>query len=149
MKVFLNYEDNDNPELYKSIKITLPKSWKTGPTQKLVDQFVETYNSNETLGSANPLDEKSLHLAIRKADENGTSHLVDVATDAVVIDVIPDRTDVYIMHGPGKTLAEYEAERKAQEEKEKAEMKDTVQCTHFGCKKRFPKGKFCLAVCCG
>ena len=138
----LNYEDNDNPELHKSLKITLPKSWKTGPTSKLVAQFAETYNSNETLGSANPLDENNLHLAIRKADNNGRKHLVDLATDATVLDVIADRSDVYILHGPGKSLAEYEAEQKAEDERKKAEMKDTVACTHFGCKKRFPPGLY-------
>lgn len=144
MKVFLYYEDNDNPELHKTLKITLPKSWKSGPTMKLLGQFVETYNSNETLGSANPLDENELHLAIRKADENGDKKMQDLATDAIVLDVIPDRADVYVMHGAGKTLAEYDQERKAEEDKKKAELKETVQCTHFGCKKRFPPGKYSI-----
>ena len=29
MKVFLFYEDNENDALFKTLKITMPKSWKS------------------------------------------------------------------------------------------------------------------------
>ena len=37
MKVFIHYEDNENTDLNKSLKITLPKSWKNGPAGKIPD----------------------------------------------------------------------------------------------------------------
>lgn len=141
MKVLLHYENNDNEELHKSLKITLPKSWKTGPTSKLIGQFVETYNGNEKFGTANPLDETQLHLSIREHDDKtGKSQLVDLASDAIVLDVIPDRADVYIVHGPSKSLTDLQAEKTAEADRKKAELANTVACTHFGCKKRFPPG---------
>lgn len=141
MKVLIHYEDNLTTELHKTLKITLPKSWKTGPTSKLLGQFVETYNGNETLGASNPLDVASLHLSIRRSDDrSGKSQLVNLASDEVVLDVIPDRADVYVMHGPSKTLAEIKQEITTEAERKKAEQNNTVACTHFGCKIRFPPG---------
>lgn len=135
MKVLLHYEDNENTDLHKSLKITLPKSWKTGPSSKLLDQFVESYNANETLGTNNPLEASTLHLALKQPD--GTFAMI--ASDATVVDDIPDRADVYIRHGPSKTKQDKAIEeRQAQEALEK-ERKETVACTHFGCRNRFPK----------
>jgi len=143
MKVFLHYQDNENSDLHKTLKITLPKSWKNGPTSKVLGQFVESYNANEKLGGANPLDEATLHLAIRKdgSDDESSSHpLIPVASNAVTIESIPDRANVYIMHGPSQTVEEIAAEQKEALEKAKAEKANTVACQHFGCKNRFPKG---------
>ena len=137
MKVFLHYEDNPDVELWKSLKITLPKSWKTGPTSKLLGQFVESYNN--AFGENNPLVSENMHLSIKTLDGE-TKILKDLASDATVIDVIPDRADVYIVHGPSMTLADYEKLERLAKEREQEELKNTVQCTHFGCKKRFPKG---------
>ena len=140
MKVLIHYEDNPDTELWKSLKITLPKSWKTGPTSKLLGQFVESYNANESLGGGpNPMKEEELHLAI-KVQEQEKSVLRPLASDAVTIDVIPDRADVYVLHGPSETLAEVDARKKAAERAKREELINTVQCTHFGCKKRFPRG---------
>ena len=143
MKVVLHYEDNDNTALHKSLRITLPKSWKTGPTSRLLSQFVESYNGSETLGTENPLDENDLHLAIRQsnaATADETKPLVPLASDAVIVDVIADREDVYVMHGASQTLAEKVEAEKAERERIKRELETTTQCTHFGCKKRFPRG---------
>jgi hypothetical protein len=141
MKVLLHYEDNQNPELHKSLKITLPKSWKTGPVSKLLGQFVESYNSNEILGTANPLSEQDLHMCLREDDSSKESHqMIPLASDAITIDVIPDRADVYVMHGPSKTLQEMQDEAAAEKERLQKEQANLVQCTHFGCKKRFPRG---------
>ena len=139
MKVLLHYEDNDNTELHKSLRITLPKKWKTGPTSLLLTQFVESYNENEMFAS-NPLREDDLHLAIRRSGADGTEPLMPLASDANNIDVIPDRSDVYIMHGPSQTVQQMEDQSRAERERRKQELASTVQCTHFGCKNRFPKG---------
>mmetsp|Transcript_21762 Transcript_21762/g.45928 ORF Transcript_21762/g.45928 Transcript_21762/m.45928 type:complete len:304 (+) Transcript_21762:60-971(+) len=145
MKVFLNYEDNENKDFHKALKITLPKSWKTGPVSKLLDQFVESYNAK--FKETNPLQASELHLGIREQQEKsygsmGTAEteMNPLCNDAVVIETIPDRSDVYICHGPGRTKAEVEAEAKAEEEELKELRKNTVTCTHFGCQNRFPKG---------
>jgi hypothetical protein len=166
MKVLLHYEDNDNKELWKSLKITLPKSWKTGPTSQLLQQFVETYNNNEILGGGpNPLSVDTLHLAVPKAAaptttipngspsvvvgrvNNTATSMVPIASDAIVEDSIADRADVYIMHGPSQTVKELkeiqeqiENERKQQQQIELEKAKNMVSCTRFGCQRRFQKG---------
>jgi len=133
MKVKLHYEDNKTEAFHKSLKITLPKSWKSGPTSRLLSQFVESYN--QTFISSNELNASDLHLMIRKDNE-----CIPLASDAVVIDTIPDRADVYIVHGPSQTILEMkEEEHKIQEEK-RLERERTVCCTNFGCNKRFPRG---------
>jgi CHORD len=137
MKVFLHYEDNEASDLHKSLKITLPKSWKAGPTHKLIETFVETYNKSFENNQLVPQD---LHLCIRQAVNDDKTEMVKLASDAVVIDAIPDRADVYIMHGTAQTVAEIEAERLAEKKRREDDLKNTVQCTHFGCKKRFPRG---------
>jgi hypothetical protein len=145
MKVFLNYEDNENKDYHKSLKITLPKSWKKGPASNLLDQFVESYNAK--FQDTNPLQASELHLGMREQQEKAygsmevaETKMVPMCNDDVVIDTIPDRSDVYICHGPGRTKAEVEAKAKAAEmENEKIRM-NTVACTRFGCQKRFPKG---------
>jgi len=145
MKVFLNYEDNENKEFHKALKITLPKSWKTGPVSNLLNQFVESYNAK--FQDTNPLQASELHLGIREQQEQtygsmGTAEpkMVSICNDAVVIETIPDRSDVYICHGPGRTKADVEAEQKAAQREEEEKRKNTVACTHFGCQNRFPKG---------
>ena len=159
MKVLLHYEDNENKELWKSLKITLPKSWKTGPTSQLLQQFVETYNSNESLGGGpNPLNIDTLHLSIPGSIPNGapaavtgsetsTTNMIPIACDAIVVDSIADRADVYIMHGPSQTVQQLkeiqdqlENERKQQQQIELEKARNMVSCTRFGCQRRFPKG---------
>ena len=145
MKVFLNYTDNTDETLHKTLKITLPKKWKTGPTSKLLDQFVETYNSG-SCGETNPLNVNDLHLAVPEDDDddkNGAdknASLLPLPSDAITLDVIPDRSDVFVMHGPSTTLAAIRAEEEAAKAKKRAEEATMARCTHFGCKNRFPKG---------
>jgi len=138
MKVLLHYEDNDNADLHKSLKITLPKSWKNGPTSTLLAQFVESYNN--AFEKNNPLKEEDLHLAIRAHTADDKSELVSLASDAVILETISDRADVYILHGPSQTLAELEQGRQKAMKAKQEELKNTVPCTHFGCKNRFPRG---------
>lgn len=135
----MRYEDNENIDLHKQLKITLPKSWKTGPTSRLLGQFVESYNANETFSASNPLKEEELHLALRESDGE-SSRIVPLPSDAVTVEVIPDREDIYVMHGPSKTLQETQDAIKADRERQKQEQANLVACTHFGCKQRFPKG---------
>mmetsp|Transcript_9135 Transcript_9135/g.26102 ORF Transcript_9135/g.26102 Transcript_9135/m.26102 type:complete len:306 (+) Transcript_9135:161-1078(+) len=144
MKVLIHYEDNDDPGLHKSMKITLPKSWKTGPTSNLLDQFVEFYNPKF---ESNQLAAPETHLCIREAVSSSTSssssdktQLVPLCSDDVVVDTIPDRGDVYVCHGASETKQQKEDKIKAEEDRRKAEQASTVACTHFGCKNRFPRG---------
>mmetsp|Transcript_9413 Transcript_9413/g.15122 ORF Transcript_9413/g.15122 Transcript_9413/m.15122 type:complete len:302 (+) Transcript_9413:2-907(+) len=142
MKVFLHYEDNENSDFHKSLKITLPKSWKTGPASNLLGQFVESYNAK--FQDTNPLQVSEIHLSLRQQVPGSTdstkTELVPICSDAVVLEDIPDRSDVYICHGPSQTKAELAAAAKAAEEERQMTMKNTVACTHFGCQNRFPKG---------
>jgi hypothetical protein len=131
MKVFMYYEDNEDKELHKTLKITLPKSWKTGPTSRLLTQFVESYNASFP---NNTLDDE-VHLATEEGDD-----LVHLPSDAITQDVIPDRANVYVRHGPSISLADVKAEEAAALKEAKDLRAKTVACTHFGCKNRFPKG---------
>lgn len=150
MKVFLRYEENDDESTHKTLKITLPKSWKTGPTSRLLDQFVESYNGGKE-GEANPLDASTLHLSIRRpasttvrtssaSADNGATVLKELPSDGIIVETIEDRDDVYVCHGPSLTSTEMNAERQAKIDKEKEEKKNLSQCVHFGCNNRFPKG---------
>mmetsp|Transcript_28242 Transcript_28242/g.59392 ORF Transcript_28242/g.59392 Transcript_28242/m.59392 type:complete len:310 (-) Transcript_28242:125-1054(-) len=141
MKVFLRYEDNDDESTHKTLKITLPKIWKSGPTSRLLEQFVESYNSGKEAQS-NTLDVSSLHLSIRRPGntDDEISTLKDLPSDGIIIETISDRDDVYVCHGPSRTTSEISAERQAQLDKQKEEMKNLSKCIHFGCNNRFPKG---------
>lgn len=152
MKVFLHYNEGKDTSLHKTLKITLPKSWKNGPTSKLLNQFVEYYNASEQ-GLKSPLDGSNLHLAKRDDSNNGNNSnggndkdddnndsLISIPSDAITIEVIDDREDVFVCHGLSKTLVHIENEKKKEAERRKAELANTVACVHFGCKNRFPKG---------
>jgi len=138
MKVVLHYEDNENSDFHKTLKITLPKSWKTGPVSNLLSQFVESYNPK--FHETNPLSADDMHLSLRKAIERSEkTQLVTLCSDEVVIDEIPDRGDVYICHGASKTKSDKQAEEKALQKEQEDKLKNTVRCTRFGCNKRFRK----------
>jgi len=144
MKVFLHYEDNESKLLHKSLKITLPKKWKTGPTSKLLEFAVESYNASD-LGKSNPLDASQMHLAIKFSPEDGAQEesegiIAPLASDAVIIEVIDDRDAVYIVHGTSKTVQEIEQEKKAESDRKKEELARSLACVHFGCKNRWVKG---------
>ena len=144
MKVFLRYEDNDDESTHKTLKITLPKSWTRGPTSRLLGQFVESYNGGKE-GKLTTLDVDTLHLAIRRAADGGgdsdpTSELRDLPSDGIVAEIIPDREDVYICHGPSRTSGEIQAEMQAELDRKKEADRHMSKCVHFGCNQRFPKG---------
>eukprot|EP00527_Entomoneis_sp_CCMP2396_P007806 CAMPEP_0198143618 /NCGR_PEP_ID=MMETSP1443-20131203/8570_1 /TAXON_ID=186043 /ORGANISM="Entomoneis sp., Strain CCMP2396" /LENGTH=302 /DNA_ID=CAMNT_0043806881 /DNA_START=39 /DNA_END=944 /DNA_ORIENTATION=+ len=142
MKVLIHYEDNEDNSLYKSLKITLPKSWKTGPSQKLLDQFIETYNA---AFDGNQLTASEMHLSLRKTLDGGSvgggkSEMVDIPSDGVVVNYIGDYADVYVQHGASTSLAEQQAKEEEEKRESKKLLQNSSACTHFGCKKRFPKG---------
>ncbi|KAL3807921.1 hypothetical protein ACHAXA_000360 [Cyclostephanos tholiformis] len=142
MKVFLRYEDNDDESTHKTLKITLPKSWTSGPTSRLLEQFVESYNGGKE-GKLNTLDVDGLHLAIRRAgddDADPTGVLRDLPSDGIVAEIIPDREDVYICHGPSRTSGEIRSELRAELDRKKEAEGQMSRCVHFGCNQRFPRG---------
>lgn len=181
MKVTLYYDDiNVKTEYHKTLRITLPKSWKTGPTIKLLQQFVESYNSSNSLfNEMNPLSLEQLHLEIRQQEQikssslsassssssynyytsslttNGTTTTPTLsestticsvtpgftllASDANVIDVIQDRCDIFVRHGPSMTIEQIKS-ISGGDRSLKQISTNTIQCTRFGCMKRFPKG---------
>eukprot|EP00986_Skeletonema_menzelii_P006481 scaffold2470_cov154-Skeletonema_menzelii.AAC.3 len=145
MKVFLRYEDNEDESKHKTLKITLPKSWKNGPASRLLDQFVESYNGGNE-GQSSPLESSSMHLALRRSsaaatnDDTATTSLEDVPSDGIIIETIADRDDVFVCHGPSRTVEEINTERQAKLDQEKEALKNLSKCVHFGCNQRFPKG---------
>ena len=103
-----------------------------------MDQFVESYNTST--GKDQPLAAADMHMAIRESDDQESSKIVALPSDGRVIDKIPDRADVYVMHGAAKTVVEIQKEAAEEKSAQEAAMKNTVQCTHFGCHNRFPRG---------
>mmetsp|Transcript_15948 Transcript_15948/g.30081 ORF Transcript_15948/g.30081 Transcript_15948/m.30081 type:complete len:322 (+) Transcript_15948:146-1111(+) len=152
MKVFLHYEDNKDSNLHKSLKITLPKKWLQGPTFKLLEFGIESYNASD-LGKTNPLVPSEMHLALKISSQNDHQDsnnnnnnnndegiLTPLASDAIITNVLDDRDAVYMVHGPSKTLEEIQQEKQEEINRKKEEMANTVQCVHFGCKNRWIKG---------
>jgi len=141
MKVFLRYEDNEDESTYKTLKITLPKSWKNGPTSRLVEQFVESYNGGKE-GKINTLEVQSLHLSVRRSKgiDSEETELKEIPSDGIVVETIPDREDVFICHGPSRTSEQIDAEKQAAIDAKKEANKHLSKCVHFGCQNRFPKG---------
>ena len=106
LKVFLHYEDNQNKLLHKSLKITLPKKWKSGPNKLYSDsERNPTMHLNSV--KSNPLDAASLHLAHKVQSEESISEndivLTSLASDATVMEVIDDRVALYMCHGASQT----------------------------------------------
>ena len=125
MKVTLNFQDTADDALHTSLKITLPKKWPAGPTEKLLAFFVASYNKKFP---DNALDAAAVHL---EGDDN-----VPLATDAIIETCIADRAKLFVVKGASPTLASIAAvaEAKADDErKRKAEDKLKLNCTRFGC----------------
>ena len=141
MKVFVNYQDNEDETKHKTLKITLPKSWRNGPTTRLLEFFIESYNSSAQ-GEHNPLNANEMHLELRvenDADSTRTT-LKTLSSDDVIVEHFQDRQDVFVMHGPARTREEIQQEIKQEKAKEEHNKQNTVACTHFGCQQRFPRG---------
>lgn len=141
MKVLLHYQDNANEGFHKSLKITLPKSWKTGPASRILSQFVESYNASD-ISTDNKLDESKLHMVMDKDDSTASSdysssseNMKPIASDAIVINAIPDRSNLFIRHGPSQTLAQLQPTKSNSDKNS-----NLVRCTRFGCQNKFPKG---------
>jgi hypothetical protein len=87
-----------------------------------------------------------MHLALRRSsataanDDTATTSLEDVPSDGIIIETIADRDDVFVCHGPSRTVEEINAERQAKLDQEKEAQKNLSKCVHFGCNQRFPKG---------
>jgi len=93
MRVFLHYEEGADEAHHMTLKLTLPSKWKTGPTKKLKDTFVEHYNKKHAATEGAPtLSSATSHLA--GADGVGFP-------DAGAVDrFIKSNDDVYIRPGP-------------------------------------------------
>ena len=57
--------------------------------------------------NANPLSETGPESSSNGGDESNHP-LIPIASDAITIETIPDRSNVYILHGPSKTVEEME-----------------------------------------
>ena len=94
MKVVIQIQDVPSYE-NMSLKITLPKSWKKGPTSKLqklfVDSYVKKYPDSE-------LSLDNSHLC--------NSQMEQIPVDGTTALYVEDKEDVFLQLGPPKTLEE-------------------------------------------
>lgn len=145
MKVFVHYQDNDDESKHKTLKITMPKSWKNGPTDKLLEFFIESYNENSD--DSNKLDASQLHLELKRPREEGvgisgsdSKRDAELASDDIILECMEDRQDIFVMHGKSKTRQELIQMKRERQELEEREKQNSVACVHFGCRQRFPNG---------
>ncbi len=133
MKVYLHYADTE-PKF--TIKVKLPKKWKTGPVSNLSDCVVEQYNAKHASGddkNVEPLNKDEFHLKLEDGKE--------LLSNAKVIECIPDGADLYLKSGKSKTVEEVEKLKKEQLKKEIANDSNLISCKRFGCQKKFDPTK--------
>jgi hypothetical protein len=144
MKVLVHYQDNEDDSKHKTLKITMPKSWKNGPTEKLLEFFIESYNQN--LDDSNKLDASLMHLEVKRQREEGLGNSSDsrkdseLASDDIILECMEDRQDIFVMHGVSRTRQELLQIQRERQELQEREKQNTVACVHFGCRQRFPNG---------
>jgi len=166
--VFLHYEECLEDDLQMTIKLTLPKSWKSGPAQRLVDTFVEAYNKKHP---DSKLDESEVHF--EKKDG------FVVPFDAPVDSFMESQEDLFLKKGVSKSMEslgftpkekESESVAKAPVAKPKSSIAAAVAsanralpktntsagvakndgklpCKHFGCNKRYLESENADGAC--
>jgi hypothetical protein len=87
MKVLVCYNDNTNIEYCKTIRLTLPTSWLKLPTNRILKQFVQSYNLVFTC----QLDVMNVYLAkcIATADDNNNNNTTSNDSDSIQYIPIP------------------------------------------------------------
>jgi hypothetical protein len=122
MKVLICYHDNDDTSLHKTLRITVPGSWKTkSTTADLLNQFITAYNAYHrkkvlsvedthlaTRHSSSPsgmsvLGEEMIQKnnAKKNIDDDGSTQYcyVSFANDTKIVNTgIRDRTKLYVRH---------------------------------------------------
>eukprot|EP00924_Labyrinthula_sp_SR-Ha-C_P008997 augustus_masked-scaffold_2-processed-gene-9.9-mRNA-1 protein AED:0.23 eAED:0.24 QI:0/-1/0/1/-1/1/1/0/587 len=87
MKLTLRWEEGDE-SLHTTLKITLPKGWKDGPTSRVKETFVDGYNKKFP---QNKLDFSTVHLVNPKGEQ--------LADDDVVLKVLDPSDTVRVKYG--------------------------------------------------
>ncbi|CAN0026779.1 unnamed protein product, partial [Chrysoparadoxa australica] len=87
-KVYLHYEEGDDPELHMTLKLTLPKKWVDQSPVKVLDLFIESYNMRKP---SHALD------VAKHCLRNGSGQILCV-NDEIGL-VIKDREDIHVQGG--------------------------------------------------
>jgi len=82
-------------ELKMTVKLTLPKGWRSGPTERLLGVFVDSYLKKHPDAA---MDGANMHF-VKKGG-------IEVAMDAPCTSVLENGDDLYLKHGAGKTMKE-------------------------------------------
>ncbi|CAN0399236.1 unnamed protein product [Ascophyllum nodosum] len=142
MKVYVHYEEGNDPELYVTLKLTLPRRWNDASPMKLLHLFIDAYNKRKP---DHTLEANDFHLeveagqALTKGDTIGAT--------------MTDRADVHVRPGPTKEGSEAAATAAAANsaaiatsnrllpthphELPAAEQKGALRCRNFGCNQHF------------
>mmetsp|Transcript_7326 Transcript_7326/g.9655 ORF Transcript_7326/g.9655 Transcript_7326/m.9655 type:complete len:312 (-) Transcript_7326:185-1120(-) len=115
MKVYVHYEEGENADLHKTLKLTLPKKWVQQSTEQVLDLFLGSYNKKNP---ENQLEMGNVHL------ENSRGQKICRAD--IVADVMNDREDIYVRHGAPPVREE------TKQEEAKPENKG-LRCRNYGC----------------
>lgn len=94
MKVYVHYTPEGGEEI--TMKITLPRKWKEGPTENIKETFVDAFLAKHKDKPA--LDCATCHLE--------TSAGRKLASDAVVSSCITHQADLYVKPGPSPAVSD-------------------------------------------
>lgn len=102
MKVLVCYNDHPNTSYHKTLRITLPKNWKTNSSvNDLLHQFLKPYN-NHLNNQLNLLKEDDIYIALQLATQQKQSTIekryIALHPNATINSCITDRSTVYIRH---------------------------------------------------
>lgn len=121
MKVFINYVHDEDEDKSMTVKIKLPKKWLKGPTDKIKETFVESYNKKHGDGS---LDMAHVHLEYKNKS---------LPSDEVIEKCIDDRAQLYVVAGESTTVAVVSAAAAADKAAAAKAKVGLLRCKNFGC----------------
>jgi len=90
LKVFLVYEEGDDTTKHMEVAVTVPKKWRPGPTSKLRDFAVETYDAKHADNAIGAPE--AWHIEVSSAAEGGDPTPQPLG-DADVIEQVIERKD--------------------------------------------------------
>ncbi|CAK4646661.1 hypothetical protein LEN26_020061 [Aphanomyces euteiches] len=121
-KVYLHFEECEEAN-HLTLKLTIPSKWSGATIDRLKEFFLETYNERKPDNKVNPVE---YHL------ERSEGRIL--RGDETIHEMIKNRDDIYVKPGPSTFKHRKDF---ADEERERQQPRDLIQCKNFGCREKF------------
>ncbi|KAF0709598.1 Aste57867_5823 [Aphanomyces stellatus] len=131
-KVYLHFEEGDEAN-HLTLKLTIPSKWSGATIDRLKEFFLETYNERKP---ENKVDPHAYHL------ERSEGRLL--RGDETIHEMVKNRDDIYVKVGPSTFKHKKDI---ADEERERLQPKDLIQCKNFGCREKYYDSENHAAAC--